>query len=118
MTAVSLTPKGLPDCTLDLTGGIYTLTLTGLTGLSETPRALTPEEEQAGVLAVVPPTVQTSDARYLPLLALRAVEIGMDTSLLADNTPVNADVQLKQHWLLAQLTRVVSLAMIALEPPS
>jgi hypothetical protein len=120
MASVSLELREFPDATLDLTAGVYTLTITGLTGLTERPRDLTVEEERYGVVAVNPPTAATTQKEYLPLILLRAIEIGLDVdmSLLEDEEANGRTVYSKHQQLLAQLTRISSRALMLLEPPS
>lgn len=117
MSSVELSIKGLPDASLDLTDGMYTIIVTGLTGLSENPRDLTTEEEDAGVISAQPPTVATELKEDLPLLVLRAVEIGMDQDLLIDETANGATVPSKHQQLIAQLTRLTSRLLMLLEVP-
>lgn len=118
MSSVSLSIKNLPDATLDLTDGTYTLTVTGLTGLTDNPRAITTEEDAAGVVSVVPPIVSTEVKADLPLLLVRAVEIGMDQSLLVDDPANNAIVYSKHHQLIGHLTRLSSHLLMLLEVPT
>lgn len=115
---VSISPDDLPDATLSFNDetGVYTLTVTGLTELRQSPRAPTISEKARGILASNPPTVQTKDKRDLDALILQAVEIAAPDGLL-DNV-ANPDTGLpvdKEQLLQAQLTRMVRRALIALE---
>lgn len=119
MASVSISPKNLPDATLEKSdAGVYTFTVTGLTGIDELPRTLTIEERAAGVVSANPPTVTTSIAEDLPLLMVRAIEVGIDDSLLEDSAPdgVN-EVFSRHHYLIAQVTRLTRIAINRLEPP-
>lgn len=117
-TTVTLTPDDLPDVTATLDdSGYYEISITGLLGLAENPRALTKAESDAGIVSVNPPTVRTDDPEQLELLMLRTVEIGLPVGMLDNVEGVQGAVDL-EHLLLAQLTRVVRRARIALEPPT
>lgn len=120
MANASLEIREFPDTLIDLTDGVYTVTITGLTGLTDRPRDITVEESAYGVVSANPPTASTTRKEYLPLILLRAIEIGLDGdySLIEDESANNATVFSKHQHLLAQVTRIVSRALMLLDPPS
>ena len=117
MASVSLTPDDLPDveATLD-SEGYYTIAITGLTGLDDPARDPTKEERDAGIVTLNPPTVRVADTRGVELVMLRAIEGALPDGLLDNTEGVDGAVD-KEHLLLAQVTRVVRLALITLETP-
>jgi len=114
---VSVSPDGLPDITATLEDdGTYDVTITGLTGLDETPRALTKAEKEAGIVAANPPRVRTKELRNVDLLLLRAIEVGLPEELLENF--VGGGAVDREQLLLGQICRTVDRVMWELEPPS
>lgn len=121
-TTVTLEPDEIPDVNATKhDNGDYEVEITGIAGLEDRELAdLIPAErlyyEKRGILEINPPRVRHADITALDLLMLEAVEKAMPDGLLDNVTGEGATFD-REQLLCAQLTRVVHLALIALEPP-